>query len=207
MGAMFPIRPILPSCIVCSTIECYNAKKSLLERQEMVALLDSENRIPPRFTLPAKFTFAVDLSTKLIRPRFTLPFDLAGRRRGIRAYTRTAGELGSEHIALPRLRRWDAIVLWTQLSGIALFTLSAWVGVFLIHVLFTYTIFVCVVTTIIASILASLVYRRAYMRRVRQDARLCTQRIPALHKDTWSHLRAVTADTLSYLAAVGRDRR
>jgi hypothetical protein len=69
-----------------------------------------------------------------------------------------------------------------------------------------YTIFLCVVTAISASILASLAYRRAYMQRVRQDVYLCTQPIPALRKDTWGHLRVVTVDTYSHLVAIRRYR-
>jgi aspartyl-tRNA(Asn)/glutamyl-tRNA(Gln) amidotransferase subunit A len=118
----------------------------------------------------------------------------------------TTVELSSERIVMPELRIWDSIVLWTQIAVIALFALSAWIGIFFIHALFTYTIFLSVVTAIIASILASLVYRRAFMQRVKQDARLCTQTIPALRKDSWGHLRVVTADTFSHLVAIRRDR-
>jgi hypothetical protein len=116
-------------------------------------------------------------------------------------------EVDMEPIALPEARVSDVVVLWVQLAGIALCTLTVWVALLLFHVLFTYLVFSGVVTTMVASLCASLVYRRAYMRRVRREARLWTQSMTALRRDTWSHLRAVTADTLSYLAAVGRDRQ
>lgn len=111
-----------------------------------------------------------------------------------------------EPIALPEARRWERVVLWVQLAGIALCTLAVWMGLLLFHVLFTYIVFLGIVTTMLASLCASLVYRRAYMRRVQREARLWTQSMRVLHRDTWSHLRAVTTDTLSYLAAVGRER-
>jgi len=156
-----------------------------LEGKEMITLSHSERLIPPKFTLP------IDLSTK---------------QHSIDANAAATAEPSSERIALPEPQIWDIIVLGIQITFIALFALSAWIGIFFIHALFTYTIFLSVVTAIIASILASLVFRRAYMQRVKQDTRLCTQTIPALRKDTWGHLRVVTVDTFSHLAAIGRNR-
>jgi hypothetical protein len=144
-------------------------------------------------------------SERLIPPKFTLPIDLSTKQRSIDAKAATA-EPSSERIALPEPHIRDSIVLGIQITVIVLFALSAWTGIFFIHALFTYTIFLSVVTAIIASILASLAFRRAYMQRVKQDARLCTQTIPALRKDTWGHLRVVSVDTFSHLAAVGRNR-
>ncbi len=164
----------------------------------MVALPHSEKLIAPKFTLP--------YSQKLIAPKFTLPIDFSTKRRVIVANAPATIEPGLERIVLPEPRIWDTIVLRTQITVIALFTLSAWIGIFFIHALFTYTIFLSVVTSIIASILASLAFRRAYMQRVKQDARLCTQTLPALRKDTWGHLRVVTMDTFGHLAAIGRIR-
>jgi hypothetical protein len=166
----------------------------------MVTLPHSEKLIPPKFTLP------VNLSTKLIPPKFTLPVNLSTKQRGIDANAAATAEPSSERIVLPEPHIWDTIVLGIQITVIALFTLSAWIGIFFIRALFTYTIFLIVVTAIIASILASLAYRRAYMQRVKQDARLCTQTIPALRKDSWGHLRVVTVDTFSHLAAIKRDK-
>ena len=143
-------------------------------------------------------------SVRLIPPKFTPPLDLSTRQHSLDA---NAAEPSSERIALPEPQIWDIIVLGIQITGIALFALSAWIGIFFIHALVTYTIFLSVVTAIIASILASLAFRRAYMQRVKQDTRLCTQTIPALRKDTWGHLRVVTADTFSHLAAIGRNRQ
>jgi len=156
-----------------------------LEGKEMVTLSHSERLIPPKFTLP------IDLSTK---------------QRSIDANVAATAEPSSERIALPEPHIRDSIVLGIQIAVIVLFALSAWIGIFFIHALFTYTIFLSVVTAIIASILASLAFRRAYMQRVKQDARLCTQTLPALRKDTWGHLRVVTVDTFSHLAAIGRNR-
>jgi hypothetical protein len=157
----------------------------MLERKEMVALRHSEKLIPPKFTLP------VNLSTK---------------QRGFAAKAAATAEPSSERIVLPAPHMWDTIVLVIQITVIALFALSAWIGIFFIHTLFTYSIFFSAVTAIITSILASLAYRRAYMQRVKQDARLCTRAIPALRKDTWGHLQVVTVDTFSHLAAIKRDR-
>lgn len=145
-------------------------------------------------------------SERLIPPKFTLPIDLSTKQRSIDANATARAEPSSERIALPKPHIWDIIVLGIQITVIAFFALSAWIGIFFIHTLFTYTIFLSVVTAIIASILASLAFRRAYMQRVKQDARLCTQTIPALRKDTWGHLRVVTVDTFSHLAAIGRYR-
>ena len=156
--------------------------------------------------LKGKEMVALPYSEKIIPPRFTLPVDLSQKQRGIGNNAPATVEPELERIVLPEPRRWDSIVLWTEITVIALFTLSAWIGIFFIHALFTYTIFLSVVTAIIASILASLAFRRAYMQRVKQDARLCTQTIPALRKDTWGHLRVVTVDTFSHLAAIGRNR-
>jgi hypothetical protein len=172
------------------------------KEMEMVTLPLYEKLIPPKFTL--KGTITLPHSERLIPPKFTLPIDLSTKQRGIDANAATTVEPSSERIVLPEPRTWDTIVLGIQITVIALFTLSAWIGIFFIHALFTYTIFLSVVTAIIASILASLAYRRAYVQRVKQDARLCTQTIPALRKDTWSHLQVVTADTFSHLAAIGR---
>lgn len=169
----------------------------------MVTLSHSERLIPPKFTL--KGTIKPPHSERLIPPKFTLPIDLSTKQRGIDANAATA-EPSSERIALPEPQIWDIIVLGIQITVIALFALSAWTGIFFIHALFTYTIFLSVVTAIIASILASLAFRRAYMQRVKQDARLCTQTIPALRKDTWGHLRVVSVDTFSHLIAIGRFR-
>jgi hypothetical protein len=169
----------------------------------MVTLSHSERLIPPKFTL--KGTIKPPHSERLIPPKFTLPIDLSTKQRGIDANAATA-EPSSERIALPEPQIWDIIVLGIQITVIVLFALSAWTGIFFIHALFTYTIFLSVVTAIIASILASLAFRRAYMQRVKQDARLCTQTIPALRKDTWGHLRVVSVDTFSHLIAIGRFR-
>jgi hypothetical protein len=169
----------------------------------MVTLSHSERLIPPKFTL--KGTIKPPHSERLIPPKFTLPIDLSTKQRGIDANAATA-EPSSERIALPEPQIWDIIVLGIQITVIVLFALSAWTGIFFIHTLFTYTIFLSVVTAIIASILASLAFRRAYMQRVKQDARLCTQTIPALRKDTWGHLRVVSVDTFSHLIAIGRFR-
>ena len=149
---------------------------------------------------------ALPHSEKLIPPKFTLPVDLSQKQRGIGNNAPATVEPELERIVLPEQRRWDSIVLWTEITVIALFTLSAWIGIFFIHALFTYTIFLSVVTAIIASTLASLAYRRAYVQRVEKNVRLCTQTLPALRKDTWGHLRVVSADTFSHLAAVGRGR-
>ena len=162
----------------------------------MVALPRSGNLIPPKFTLP--------YSEKLIPPKITLPVDISTKQRVIVANAPATIQPALERIILPEPRLWDTIVLRTQITVIALFTLSAWIGIFFIHALFTYTIFLSAVTSIIASILASLAYRRAYMQRVKQDARLCSQTLPALRKDTWGHLRVVTADTCGHLAAIRR---
>jgi hypothetical protein len=164
----------------------------------MVALPRSERLIPPKFTLP--------YSERLIPPRFTLPINISTKQRVIVANAPATIEPGLERIILPGPRLWNIIVLRAQITVIALFTLLAWIGIFFIHALFTYTIFLSVVTSIIASILASRAYRRAYMQRVKQDARLCTQKIPALRKDTWGHLQVVTADTFGHLAAIRRVR-
>jgi hypothetical protein len=169
----------------------------------MVTLSHSERLIPPKFTL--KGTIKPPHSERLIPPKFTLPIDLSTKQRSIDANAATA-EPSSERIALPEPQIWDIIVLGIQITVIVLFALSAWTGIFFIHTLFTYTIFLSVVTAIIASILASLAFRRAYMQRVKQDARLCTQTIPALRKDTWGHLRVVSVDTFSHLIAIGRFR-
>ena len=169
----------------------------------MVTLSHSERLIPPKFTL--KGTIKPPHSERLIPPKFTLHIDLSTKQRGIDANAATA-EPSSERIALPEPQIWDIIVLGIQITVIVLFALSAWTGIFFIHALFTYTIFLSVVTAIIASILASLAFRRAYMQRVKQDARLCTQTIPALRKDTWGHLRVVSVDTFSHLIAIGRFR-
>jgi hypothetical protein len=156
--------------------------------------------------LKGKEMVALPHSEKLIPPRFTLPVDLSRKQRGIVANAPARVECSLERIVLPEPHRWDSIVLRTKITVIAFFTLSAWIGIFFIHALFTYTIFLSVVTAIIASTLASLAYRRAYMQRVKQDARLCTQTIPVLRKDTWGHLRVVTADTFGHLAAIRRGR-
>jgi hypothetical protein len=176
----------------------------MLERKEMVTRPHSEKLIPPKFTLKEMVTRPH--SERLVPPKFSLPIDLSTKQRGIGINAAATVEPSSELIVLPEPRIWDTIVLGIQITGIALFTLSVWTGIFFIHALFTYTIFLSVVTAIIASILASLAYRRAYMQWVKQDARLCTQTIPALRKDTWGHLRVVTADTFSHLAAIGRYR-
>jgi len=170
----------------------------------MVTIPLSERLIPPKFTLNG--TVTPPHSERLIPPKFTLPVDISTKQRGIYAYAAAIPEPSSERIVLPEPHIWDTILLGIQITIIALFALSAWIGIFFIHALFTYTIFLSVVTAIIASILASLAYRRAYMQRVKQDARLCTQTIPALRKDTWGHLRVVTVDTFSHLAAIGRYR-
>ena len=170
----------------------------------MIALAHSEKLIPPKFTL--KWTATLPLSEKLIPPKFTLPVDLLTKKRGIYASAPATVEPSLESVVLPEPRIQDSIVLGTQITVIALFTLSAWIGIFFIHALFTYTIFLTVVTAIIASTLMSLAYRRAYMQRVKQNARLCTQTIPVLRKDTWGHLRAVKVDTFSHLEAIRRDR-
>ena len=156
--------------------------------------------------LKGKEMVALPYSEKIIPPRFTLPVDLSQKQRGIGNNAPATVEPELERIVLPEPRRWDSIVLWTEITVIAFFTLSAWIGIFFIHALFTYTIFLSVVTAIIASTLASLAYRRAYVQRVGKDVRLCTQTLPALRKDTWGHLRVVSADTFSHLAAVGRGR-
>ena len=174
-----------------------------LEGKEMVTLSHSERLIPPKFTL--KGTVQPPHSERLIPPKFTLPFNLSTKQHSINANA-AATEPGSEHIALPEPQIWDSIVLGIQITVIAFFALSAWIGIFFIHALFTYTILLSVVTAIIASILASLAFRRAYMHQVKQDARLCTQTLPALRKDTWGHLRVVTVDTFSHLVAIGRNR-
>ena len=170
----------------------------------MVTLSHSERLIPPRFTLTG--TVKPPHSERLIPPKFTLPIDLSTKQHSIDANAAATAEPSSERIALPEPQIWDNIVLGIQITVIALFALSAWIGIFFIHALFTYTIFLSVVTAIIASILVSLAFRRAYMQRVKQDTRLCTQTIPALRKDTWGHLRVVTVDTFSHLAAIGRNR-
>lgn len=175
----------------------------------MATPLDSENVIPPRLTLAARPSLPVpaDPPVQPVPPRLTLPANLPAEQYDFPVYRPALMETETEPIALPAARGWDAAVLWIELAGIALCTLAIWVALVFFHVLFTYLVFLGVVTTMIASLCASLVYRRAYMQRVQQDARLRTQSMPALHRDTWSHLRAVTADTLSYLAAVGRDRQ
>jgi len=145
-------------------------------------------------------------SERLIPPKFTLPMDLSTKQRSIDTNAAATAEPSSERIALPEPQIWDMIVLGIQITGIVLFALSAWIGIFFIHALYTYTIFLSVVTAIIASTLASLAFRRAYMQRVKQDARLCTQTLPTLRKDTWGHLRVVTVDTFSHLVAIGRYR-
>jgi hypothetical protein len=169
----------------------------------MVTLSHSERLIPPKFTL--KGTVKPPHSERLIPPKFTLPSDLSTKQRSIDAAAAPA-EPSLERITLREPRLWDMNVLGIQITVIALLALSAWIGIFSIHTFFTYTIFLSVVTAIIASILASLAFRRAYMQRVKQDARLCTQTLPALRKDTWGHLRVVTVDTFSHLAAIGRDK-
>lgn len=196
---------------------------NMLEGKEMVTLPHSERLIPPKFTLkgtvtlphsekliPPKFTLkgmvTLPYSENLIPAKFTLPTDLSTKQRSFVDNTVATAEPSSEHIVLAEPHIWDTIVLGIQITVITLFTLSAWIGIFFIHILFTYTILLSVVMAIIASILASLAYRRAYMQRVKQDARLCTQTIPALSKDTWGHLRVVTADTFNHLAAIGRYR-
>jgi hypothetical protein len=164
----------------------------------------TERLIPPKFTLKGIVT--PPYTERLIPPKFTLPVDLSTKQRGIDTNAVATAEPSSEYIVLPEPHIWDTIVLGIQITVIAFFALSAWIGIFFIHTLFTYTIFLSVVTAIIASILASQAYRRAYMQRVKQDACLCTQTIPALRKDTWGHLRVVTVDTFSHLAAIGRYR-
>ena len=149
---------------------------------------------------------ALPQSQKLIPPKFTLPVDLSTKKRGIFVSAPATVEPNLGSVVLPEPRRRDSIVLGTQITVIALFTLSAWIGIFFIHALFTYTIFLTVVTAIIASTLMSLAYRRAYMQRLKQNARLSTQTIPVLHKDTWGHLRVVNVDTFSHLATIRRTR-
>jgi hypothetical protein len=169
----------------------------------MVTLSHSERLIPPKFTLQGTIK---PHSERLIPPKFTLPIDLSPKQHSIDANAAATAKPSSERIALPEPQIWDMIVLGIQITGIALFTLSAWIGIFFIHALYTYTIFLSVVTAIIASTLASLAFRRAFMQRVKQDARLCTQTLPALRKDTWGHLQVVTVDTFSHLMAIGRSR-
>ena len=169
----------------------------------MATLPHSERLFPHKITLIGTIT---PHSERCIPPKFTHPDDLSTNKRGIDANAAAIAEQSSRRIILPESHRWDTIVLGIQITVIALFAISAWTGIFFIHTLFTYTIFLSVVTAIIASILASLAYRRAYMRRVKQDASLCTQTIPALRRDTWGHLRVVTVDTFSHLVAIRRNR-
>jgi hypothetical protein len=147
-------------------------------------------------------------SERLIPPKFTLPITLSKKQHGIDANTAATATPSSGYIALPELQIRDSIVLGMQITGIVFFAISAWIGIFFIHALFTYTVFLSVVTAIIASILASLAFRRAYMQRVKQETRLylSTQTLPTLRKDTWGHLRVVTVDTLTHLVAIGRNR-
>ena len=170
----------------------------------MATLPHSERLFPHKIT--SLIGTITPHSERLIPPIFTLSDDLSTNKRGIDANAAAKAEQGSERIILPEPHIWDTIVLGIQITVIALFATSAWIGIFFIHTLFTYTIFLSVVTAIIASILASLAYRRAYMRRVKQDAGLSTQTIPALRRDTWGHLRVVTVDTFSHLVAIRRNR-
>jgi hypothetical protein len=170
----------------------------------MVTLTPTERLIPPKFTLPG--TIQPPRTKRLIPPKFTLPIDLSTKQYSIHANAVATAEPSSEYIALPEPQMWDNIVLGIQVTGIALFALSALIGIFFIHALYTYTIFLSVVTAIIASTLASLAFRRAYLQRVKRDARLCTQTLPALRTDTWGHLRVVTVDTFRHLKAIGRSR-
>jgi hypothetical protein len=170
----------------------------------MFTLPHSERLIPPKFTL--KVTVTAPHSQRIIPPKFTLPVDLSTKHRDIDVNTTAIVEPSSELVMLPEPHIWDTIVLGIQLTVIALFALLAWIGIFFIHTLFTYTILLSVVTAIITSILVSLAYRRAYMQRVKQNPCLCTQTIPSLRKDTWGHLHVVTVDTFSHLEAIRRYR-
>src|SRR5579859_1369082 len=87
-------------------------------------------------------------SEKLIPPKFTLPITLSQKQYGIDVNAAATATPGSGHIALPELQIRDSIVLGMQITGIVFFAISAWIGIFFIHALFTYTVFLSVVTAI-----------------------------------------------------------
>src|SRR5215469_4607114 len=105
----------------------------------MVTLPHSVRLIPPKITSTG--TVKPPHSVRLIPPKFTPPLDLSTRQHSLDA---NAAEPSSERIALPEPQIWDIIVLGIQITGIALFALSAWIGIFFIHALVTYTIFLSV---------------------------------------------------------------
>src|SRR5712692_5960828 len=99
----------------------------------MVTPPHSERLIPPKFTL--KGTVTPPHSERLIPPKFTLPVDLSTKQRVIDANAAATAEPSSEYIVLPEPHIWDTSVLGIQITVIALFALSAWIGIFFIHTL------------------------------------------------------------------------